>query len=180
MASTEGRRGALYPPGPFRQNRAMSRLGAAGVGLVVAVGLLGVAGALLGAGDLADLGRRLVAAPLPLVFGRQGGMELTARRFVLSLTLADGSAREVQGGPELAGAMRGPFARTGPLLGALTYFPVVPEPRRSALVRLALCDGGAVAEALALPAPVTRARVRSTSVHAGAEEEPELGVECRP
>jgi len=160
--------------------RRMSRGSAFGAGLVVAVGLLGVAGALTGVAALADLGRRLVAAPLPLVFGRQGEMELTGRRFALSLVLSDGSERVVAGGPELAAAMRGPFARTGPLLGALTFFPLVPEPRRSALVRLALCGGGAVAEALALPAPVTRARVRATSVRGAAEDEPALDVECGP
>lgn len=156
----------------------MERLRALAVGGLVALGLLSVAGALAGAGALSDLGRRLVASPLPLVFGRQGGLELTARRFELRLELTDGSTRTERGTPQLGARLRGPFARVAPLLGALTYFPVVPEPQRTALLRFALCDDGPLARDLALPAHVRSATVEGWSARTGGGEEAVLRIEC--
>jgi len=157
---------------------ASEQLRAAGVGALVALGLLGVLSALAGSTQIAGLSRTLVASPLPLVFGRQGGVELPARRFELELLLADGSTRIERRAPVLQAGLRGPFTVRAPYASVLLFFPIVPEPRRSALLRRGVCGEGPIAEALALPAPVRRFEVRTWSELATDEPEESITLEC--
>jgi hypothetical protein len=157
---------------------ASERLQAAGVAVLVAVGLLGVLAALAGSPRIAGVSRVLVASPMPLVFGRQGGVELTARRFELELLLVDGSSRIERRAPTIQAALRGPFSVTAPYASVLLFFPIVPEPRRSAILRRGVCGKGPIAEALALPAPVRRFQVRTWSELATDEPAQSITLEC--
>jgi hypothetical protein len=147
------------------------------VAALVALGLLGVAAALAGSQRIAGISRMLMASPLPLVFSRQGGVEQTARRFELEVELADGTRRIERQGPELRARMRGPFTAVASYAGILSAFPEVHEPRRTALLRRAVC-GGPVAAALALEAPVRVFAVRTWSARGPDEPEQEIVVAC--
>lgn len=148
------------------------------VGALVALGLLGVVSALAGSARMAGYSRILMASPLPLVFGRQGGMELSARRFELLVQLEDETVRMERRAPLLQAGLRGPFTATAPYAGVLVNFTAVHEPRRTALLRRAVCDDGPVARALALPLPVRRFEVRSWSELGPEEPEQTIAVEC--
>lgn len=148
------------------------------VAALIALGLLGVGSALAGSNRAAGLSRVLMASPLPLVFGRQGGMELSARRFELLVQLADGSVRTERRAPVLQAGLHGPFTATAPYAGVLVNFSAVHEPRRTALLQRALCHDGPVARALALPAPVQRFELRSWSELGPEEPEQAIVVEC--
>jgi hypothetical protein len=149
------------------------------VAALVALGLLGVAAALAGSARLAGLSRVLMASPLPLVFSRQGNVELTARRFELEVELDDGTRRIERQGPELRARLRGPFTAVASYAGILSAFPEVHEPRRTALLRRAVCDGP-IAAALALEAPVRIFAVRTWSARGTDEPEQEIVVACEP
>jgi hypothetical protein len=155
--------------------RALEKLA---VAALVALGLLGVLSALAGSARVAGWSRMLMASPLPLVFGRQGGMELSARRFELLVQLDDGSLRMERRAPFLQARLRGPFTATAPYAGVLVNSLAVHEPRRTALLRRALCADGPVARALALPLLVRRFEVRSWSELGPQEPEQTVAVEC--
>jgi len=155
-------------------------LQALSVGALVALGLLGVLSALAGSAQVAGISRILMASPLPLVFGRQGGMEQSARRFELLVQLADGSVRMERRAPLLQAGLPGPFTATAPYAGVLVNFSAVHEPRRTDLLRRTLCDDGPVARALALPSPVRRFELRGWSELGPQEPEQTIAVECPP
>jgi hypothetical protein len=152
----------------------------AAVAALVALGLLGVGAALAGSARLAGLSRVAMASPLPLVFGRQGGVELTARRFELELELTDGSRVVERRAPALQARVPGPFTATAPYVSVLAFFPAVHEPRRTELLRRSVCGDGPVARALALPAPVRKFNVRTWSARGAEEPEQAVGVVCVP
>ena len=114
--------------------------------LLIAIGLLQMAGALGGVTALAGIGAAWGASPAPRVFSSVGGLETYSTLFYVEWTDAAGTARSVQITPEIYGRLRGPYNRRNVYGAALAYGPVLSEsPATQAMFRAvterALCGG---------------------------------------
>lgn len=152
---------------------------AAAVALTV-LGLSQIAGVVLGLPRLALVGHRLVVAPLPAVFARRAGFETYARRFELTLHLADGTRLRLEGDRAFAARLRGPTGRVNGVLGVLTFWNLYPESARDRVLRFLLCEPGAIASELGADEPVRGFAIRTWSSRPGSEPPLRVALECVP
>jgi hypothetical protein len=126
---------------------------------LLALGLVQMAGDVLGVPALVAFGAATVASPRPKVFSDVDGLETFASRFTLSYLDADGVEVRRALTPELYAAVRGPYNRRNVYGAALAYAPRLPDP----LWRQVFCHGlapdGALRDELGVPDDARRVRV---------------------
>src|SRR5438270_9821355 len=98
--------------------------------LLLALGLLQMAGDVLRIPAIKGLGAATAAAPAPKVFSAVRGLETYSTRFFLEWSGADGEAHSLELTPEVYSRLRGPYNRRNVYGAALAYGPVLPEELR--------------------------------------------------
>ncbi len=146
-------------------------------GLLVLVGLAQVAVALTGWVGVRDFGVWPVAAPLPLVFNNRYAEETYARRFEIQVTTATG-ARLGFDGRQVVEALEGPFRRKKLWIGPLWLLRLNGPEYSYRVIQRGFCDGGPVASALGIDAPIRVVEVHSWSALVPGEPEVRVPVPC--
>ena len=113
-------------------------------GLLVTLGLVQIAGDVLGLDVIRGLGAATGASPAPKVFGSVSGHETFSARFTLEWTTASGTSRSLDVTPAVYTRLDGPYNRRNAYGAALSYGPVLQDdPRASrmfrAVARYGLC-----------------------------------------
>jgi hypothetical protein len=107
--------------------------------VLLALGLLQMAGDLLGQPGLKGLGATLAASPAPRVFTSVRGLETFSTRFALEWRGRDGADHRLEPTPEMYGRIRGPYNRRNVYGAALSYGPVLAtDPRTRPMLEAAL------------------------------------------
>jgi hypothetical protein len=115
-----------------------------GVAVLLVVGLLQMAGDVLGVGALKGFGAATGASPAPKVFSSAHGLETFSSEFVVEWTDHEGREQAVKLTPEIYSRLQGPYNRRNVFGAALAYGPVLngdPRTREmyKSVVRYALC-----------------------------------------
>lgn len=135
---------------------------------LLAVGLLQMAGDLVGVAALRGLGAATAASPAPKVFSAVEGLETYSSKFFLECAAPSSQDLPVALTPEAYARLRGPYNRRNVFGAVLAYGPVLASnpatlPVFLAVSRYALCPGSPVLDELRLPLPrsctVLRVRV---------------------
>lgn len=100
---------------------------AGALGLLL-LGLLQMAGDVLGSRAMKGLGAASAASPCPKVFTDAAGLEPFASTFTLIVEDAEGRASERQITPELYARLAGSYNRRNAYGAALAYAPRLPKP----------------------------------------------------
>ena len=131
------------------------------------LGLLQMAGDVLGVPALKGLGAATAASPAPKVFSAVRGLETYSTRFTLEWEEAAGPTRSLELTSEVYARMQGPYNRRNVYGAALAYGPVLAtdpraRPMLESVMRFALAGARPLLRELGVdPAPVTgRVRVR--------------------
>ena len=134
----------------------------AAAALLLALGLLQMAGDVAGLPLLKGIGAATVASPAPRVFSAVKGFETYSTRFYLEWTDLGGIPRSVTLTSTLYARLRGPYNRRNVYGAALAYGPVMPAALRDPVMRYALCGDAPVLRELGFdPASIAgRPRVR--------------------
>jgi hypothetical protein len=93
--------------------------------LLLALGLLQMAGDLLRVPALKGLGAATAASPAPKVFSAARGLETYSSRFFIEWTDAAGVFHSVEITPERAAGLRGPYNRRNVYGAVLAYGPIM-------------------------------------------------------
>lgn len=112
--------------------------------LLLALGLVQMAGDLAGIAALKGIGAASGASPAPKVFSAVRGLETYSTRFFLEWTDAAGAPRNLELTPQVYARIRGPYNRRNVYGAALAYGPVLvtdaaTRPMFEAVSRYALC-----------------------------------------
>jgi hypothetical protein len=118
-------------------------------GLLLALGLLQMAGSLLQVGALRGLGLATAASPAPRVFSTVGGLEAYSTRFFVEWHDQDGRGHSLHVTPDVYQRLAGPYNRRNAYGAALAAGPVLasdPTTARlfQAVTSYALCGGAPV------------------------------------
>ncbi len=119
---------------------------------VVTVGLLQMAGDLLGLQTLKGLAAASMLSPAPKVFSAVRGFETYSTRFFLEWDDGSGTRQAQEVDAELNARLRGPYNRRNIYGAALAYGPVLPAPLRDPVMRFALCGDAPLLRELGLEA----------------------------
>jgi hypothetical protein len=111
---------------------------------LLAVGLLQMAGDVLGLPILKAVGAATGASPAPKVFCSAHGLETFSTRFWIEWRDTSGSEHSVALTPEIYSRLRGPYNRRNAYGAALAYGPVLQADRRTrpmlgSILRAGLC-----------------------------------------
>jgi hypothetical protein len=142
------------------------------VALLLALGLLQMAGDLLHVPALKGLAAATAASPAPKVFSAVRGLETYSTRFFVESTDRAGHFESVEITPERASGLRGPYNRRNVYGAVLAYGPIMQSdatlrPMFDSVSRYALCGD----------APLLREMGIGT---AGMQGTPRLRLETRP
>ena len=137
----------------------LQRRNAAAV-VILAIGLLQIAGEVFRSRTLRGIGAATTAAPFPKVFCDVAGLEAFASTFTLSGETRGGAAFETQITPELYARLAGPYNRRNAYGAALSFAPRLPEPMWRSVAQYGLREGGPLRRELGLPEDVARMRIR--------------------
>lgn len=106
---------------------------------LLALGLLQMAGDVLGCTALKGLGTASAASPAPRVFTSVRGLETFSTRFVLEWRDRDGTDHRLEPTPEVYSRVRGPYNRRNVYGAALAYGPVLAaDPRTRPMLEAVL------------------------------------------
>ena len=128
--------------------------------VILAIGLLQMAGEVCGSRTLRGIGAATVAAPSPKVFCDVAGLEAFASTFTLRGETHGGVAFEQRITPELYAGLGGPYNRRNAYGAALSFAPRLPEPIWHSVARYGLREGGPLRRELGLPEDIARVHVR--------------------
>jgi hypothetical protein len=106
---------------------------------LLVVGLLQMAGDLVGWRVLKGLGAATAASPAPKVFSAVGGLETYSTQFFIEWTDRAGVERSIRLTPALYAHIRGPYPRRNVYGAALAYGPVLAKDLRDPVMHYALC-----------------------------------------
>ena len=145
---------------------------------LLGVGLLQMAGDVLGVPALKGLGMATAASPAPRVFTSMRGMEPFSTRFFLEWRTRDGAAHTLELTPEVYARLGGAYNRRNAYGAALAAGPVLAtDPRTDQMLRsvlsYALCGGAALLQELGIETgeldgpPVVRYAPRPTAAMGG-------------
>lgn len=130
--------------------------------LLVLLGLLQMAGDLLGIPALKGIGAATCASPAPKVFSSVRGLETFSTRYTVHWSDAAGRPGELEITPAVQARLRGPYNRRNVYGAVLSYGPVLAtdprtRPMFDAVIRHALCEQRPLLAELGLdPADVHR------------------------
>src|SRR5258708_10714489 len=93
--------------------------------LLLALGLLQMAGDLLHAPAIKGIAAATAASPAPKVFSAGRGRETYSTRFFVEWTAPAGSFQSVEITPERASGLRGPYSRRNVYGAVLAYGPIM-------------------------------------------------------
>jgi len=135
------------------------------VGLLLAVGLMQMAGDLFGIAPLEGIGAASGASPAPKVFSAVRGLETYSTRFFVEWEDTRGELQRLELTPETYSRLRGPYNRRNVFGAALAYGPVLVESERTrpafeAVVAYALCGDAPVLRELGIDPSALRGNVR--------------------
>jgi hypothetical protein len=133
--------------------------------LLVALGLLQMAGDLLGLPILKAIGAASGASPAPRVFTTVRGLETFSTRFWLEWEATDGSPRSLAVTPEVYRRLRGPYNWRNVYGAALAFGPVLAtgartRPMFQAVAAYALCGDAPLLRELGIDPNAVRGRPR--------------------
>ena len=122
---------------------------------LLVLGLLQMAGDLLGVPAIKGLASATVASPAPKVFSAVRGLETYSARFFVEWTDETGQSQSVEITPERAKGMRGPYNRRNVYGAVLAYGPIMQSdaslrPMFDSVSRYALCGGAPLMRELAI------------------------------
>lgn len=121
--------------------------------LLIAVGILQMAGDVAGIPALRGIGAATNASPAPKVFSAVRGLETYSTEFALEWTDGSGEPRSLALTPEIYGRIRGPYNRRNVYGAALAYAPVLPPELRDPVMRYALCGEAPLLAELGIEPP---------------------------
>jgi len=125
------------------------------------LGLLQMAGDVLGLRALKGIGAATNASPAPKVFSTVSGLETYSSRFFLEWKDRAGGERSLQITPEIYARIRGPYNRRNVFGAVFAYGPVLPAALREPVMRYALCGPAPLLHELGIdPATVEAVRIR--------------------
>ncbi len=127
--------------------------------IVLIVGLMQMAGYLVGSLPLRGLGAASGIAPFPKVFCEAEGYEGFAAKFAIEGMREDGSPWALALDPESYSQIRGPYNRRNVYGAAFAYAPRLPEDFRRALLAEALAPGSAMRRELKVPEDLQEVRI---------------------
>jgi hypothetical protein len=107
-------------------------------GLLLALGLFQMTGALLGFPILQNIGKASALAPAPKVFCAVDGYEAYATQFFLEWIDRDGGPHTLPLTADRVDRLRGPYNRRNVYGAALAYGPILPGRIRSSVLTYAL------------------------------------------
>jgi hypothetical protein len=123
---------------------------------VLAVGLLQMAGDVLGIRVMKGIGAATAASPFPKVFCDVKGLETFASTFTLHVETTSGESKSIEITPALYAKLDGPYNRRNAYGAALSYAPRLPEPLWRAIALYGLREHGPLQQELGLPSDVKR------------------------
>jgi hypothetical protein len=147
---------------------------------LTAVGLLQMAGTLVGSRFLLALGSLSGASPLPRVFSHQQGIETFARRARIEVRTRDGATHAIAVDRGFGRAVAGPTVRGAEYAHAALYAGLPGSARRERVLERAFCAPGEVARELGVEAPVASLRVHGWSALANDEPPVTVEIRCEP
>ena len=123
--------------------------------MLIALGLLAMAGDLLGIASLKGFGAATAASPAPKVFSAVRGYETYSTQFFIEWDDEHGREQSIQLTPELYAGLRGPYNRRNVYGAALAYGPVLSTDARTqamfeAVARFALTGDAPVLRELGI------------------------------
>jgi hypothetical protein len=121
---------------------------------VLAVGLLQMAGDVLGIRVMKGIGAASAASPFPKVFCDVKGLETFASTFTLHVETTSGESKSIEITPALYAKLDGPYNRRNAYGAALSYAPRLPEPLWRAIALYGLRENGPLQQEFGLPADV--------------------------
>jgi hypothetical protein len=157
------------------ESRRVRWLNAAAI-LLGAVGLLQMAGELVGSRALKGIGAASAVAPLPKVSSDVGGVETLASEFTFEI---DGGAA-IPITPDLYRRLAGPYNRRNVYGAALADAPRLPPPLWEAVLCYGLSAGGPLRSELGLPPAPARVSVRIRTKTGGRTDSWLLAPPCSP
>ena len=128
--------------------------------VILAIGLVQIAGEVFGSRALRGIGAATAAAPFPKVFCDVGGLEAFASTFTLSGETRGGTAFETQITPELYARLAGPYNRRNAYGAALSFAPRLPEAMWRSVAQHGLRASGPLRREFVLPEDAMRMRIR--------------------
>lgn len=138
--------------------------------VILAIGLLQMAGEACGSRALKGLGAATVAAPFPKVFCDMAGMEPFASTFMLIGETRRGTVFETRITPELYARLFGPYNRRNAYGAALSFAPRLPEAMWHSVARHGLREDGPLRRELGLPEDTSRLFVRIATQTRGRDD----------
>jgi len=138
--------------------------------VLLAIGLLQMAGAVCGSRALKGLGAATVAAPFPKVFCDVAGLEPFASTFTLLGKTRSGTVFETRITPELYARLAGSYNRRNAYGAALSFAPRLPEAMWQSVAHYGLRAGGPLREELGLPDDIERLRIRIATQTRGRDD----------
>jgi hypothetical protein len=127
------------------------------VALLLALGLLQMAGDLLCVPVIKGLAAATAASPAPKVFSAVRGLETYSTRFFLEWTDKAGNLQSVEITPERARGLRGPYNRRNVYGAVLAYGPIMQSdstlrPMFESVSHYALCGNASLLQELGISA----------------------------
>jgi hypothetical protein len=140
--------------------------------LLLALGLLQMAGDLLHVPAIKGLAAATAASPAPKVFSAVRGLETYSTRFFVEWTDAAGRFQSVEITPERASGLRGPYSRRNVYGAVLAYGPIMQSdatlrPMFDSVSRYALCGDAPLLREMGIDI-------------AGMQSRPRVRLETRP
>ena len=142
------------------------------------VGLLQMAGDLIGSKTLKGIGACLVASPFPKVFSDVKGLETFASDFKITYQLPDGSETLLAITPQFYQQLAGPYNRRNVYGAALSYAPRLPEPLWQSVFCFGLRPGGPMRLEFAIPDEATNLRMLIVTKTRGRSDTWTLQPDC--
>ncbi len=142
----------------------MKRDHVAAAGLLT-LGLLQMAGVVLGLPNLTELGAATAASPAPTVFSTHGGLETFSPRFFIEFTDTSGRQRSIELNRTRYARIRGPYNRRNAYGAALAYGPFLAadprtEPMFRAVFHHAVCGDAPLLRELGLDPAAVKGALR--------------------
>jgi len=126
---------------------------------LVALGLLQALGYLTQQRWLKGIGQVSVAAPLPIVFTQQKGMETFAANFYLDYETQEGEKKRVLITPALYSQFSAPYNYRNVLGAAISYGPIMPDEVWQSVLYFSFQEPGKLAKSLGLKPPLKNASI---------------------
>lgn len=146
--------------------------------LVVAAGLMQIAGYLTRNSSIKGLGAAIASSPLPIVFTEVKGVETFASEFHIEYTGADGSRKSLLVTPEMYSRLQGPYNRRNIYGAAISYGPVLPEALWGSVLEYGICRKTLIKE-LGIPETASDITIRIKTKTRGRKDEWVLKPACR-